>query len=114
MEHSNVTQLYAAVRNRDRLSINISVRVVLDDGSVSSGRGHDLGLGGMAIYVPLDLAVASAINISFQLPYSRIMFGVRAVVRNKNSFRYGVEFMKLTDFEAEEIKRITSILKLTA
>jgi hypothetical protein len=80
----------------------------------SAGRGHDLGVGGMAIYVPLELAVGTSVNISFQLPYSRMVLGIRAIVRNSNGFRYGVEFVDLTSAEVEEIKRITNVLELTA
>jgi len=68
----------------------------------------------MAIYVPLNLAVGTAVNVSFQLPYSRMTFGVRAIIRNSNGFRYGVEFADLTPSEEAEIKRIISILELTA
>lgn len=113
MKDSNLTQL-AAVRRYERLSVNVAVRAFLSDGRVTNGRGHDVGEGGMAIYVPLELAAGTVVNISFQLPYSRITFGVRATVRNSNGFRYGVEFVNLTTFEAEEIRRVTSILKLTA
>jgi hypothetical protein len=104
----------AAVRRYDRLSLNIAVRVFHEKGQFTTGRGHDVGRGGAAIYVPLDLAVGTSVNISFQLPYSRMVFGVRAIVRNSNGFRYGVEFVNLTPSEAVEIERIISILELTA
>jgi len=101
-------------RRHDRLSVNISVRVFRGKGQVALGRGHDIGVGGMAVYVPLELAVGTLLDISFQLPYSRIVLGIRSIVRNTDGFRYGVEFVNLTPFEAEEIERVTSILKLTA
>ncbi len=104
----------AAVRRYDRLSLNIAVRVFLEKEQFTNGRGHDVGVGGMAVYVPLDLAVGNSVNISFQLPYSRMVFGVRAIVRNSNGFRYGVEFVNLTPSEAAEIERIISILDLTS
>jgi len=104
----------AAARRYDRISLNIAVRVFLEKGRFTTGRGHDVGAGGMAIYVPLDLAVGTSVNISFQLPYSRMVFGVRAIVRNSNGFRYGVEFVNLTPSEAAEIEHIISILALTS
>jgi hypothetical protein len=95
------------------LSTNIRVRVF--QGTENTvGRGHDIGAGGMAIYVPLELAVGTSINLSFQLPYSRMVLGVHAIVRSSNGFRYGVEFVDLTLAEAEEIKRIANIMELTA
>lgn len=104
---------FAKARRCARLSLNIAVRVFDTDG-FTNGRGHDVGTGGMAIYVPLNLAVGTAVNVSFQLPYSRMTFGVRAIIRNSNGFRYGVEFADLTPSEEAEIKRIISILELTA
>jgi hypothetical protein len=68
----------------------------------------------MAIYVPLELAVGTSVNLSFQLPHSRMDLGVHAIVRNSNGFRYGVEFVDLTSAEVEEIKRVASIMELTA
>jgi hypothetical protein len=104
----------ANVRRYDRLSLNIAVRVFLEKGQFTSGRGHDVGGEGMAVYVPLDFAVGTSVNISFQLPYSRMVFGVRAIVRNSNGFRYGVEFVNLKPSEAAEIERIIDILELTS
>jgi hypothetical protein len=96
-----------------RISTNFSVRV-FHDAKPTLGRGHDLGAGGMAIYVPLELATGTLVSLSFQLPYSRMILGVRARVRNSEGFRYGVEFVDLTLAELQEIKRITAILELTA
>ena len=101
------------VRRYLRLSTNISVRV-FHDAKHTAGRGHDIGSGGMAIYVPLELPVGTSANISFQLPYSQMFLGVRAIVRNSNGFRYGVEFVDLTSAEAEEIKRIANIMELNS
>jgi hypothetical protein len=105
---------FAAVRRYQRLSINIGARVYLDNGQFTNGRCHDLGDGGMAIYVPLELTVGTVVNVCFQLPHSRMMFGVKATVRNCQGYRYGVEFVALTPAEVDEIKRIASILTLTS
>lgn len=104
---------YDAARRYSRLSVNISVRV-FHGAKHTAGRGHDIGAGGMALYVPLELAVGSSVNLSFQLPYSRMLLGVRAIVRNSSGFRYGIEFVDLTSAEMEEIVRVTSVLKLVA
>lgn len=104
---------YDTVRRYCRFSTNISVRL-FQGAKHTAGRVQDIGAGGMAIYVPLELAVGTLVNLSFQLPYSRMVLGVRAIVRNSNGFRYGVEFVDLTPDEVEEIKRIIAILELTA
>ena len=113
MANKTAPPTYDIVRRYLRLSANISVRV-FHGAKHTAGRGHDIGAGGMAIYVPLELAVGTSVNFSFQLPYSRMVLGVRAIVRNSNGFRYGVEFVDLTSADAEEIKRIAAIIELTA
>lgn len=113
MTDKNAPKTDNPVRRYLRLSSNISVRV-FHGAKHTSGRGHDIGAGGMAIYVPIELAVGTSVNISFQLPYSRMVLGVHAIVRNSDGFRYGVEFVDLTSAEVEEIKRIVNIMELTA
>jgi hypothetical protein len=114
MGNSNLMPSYDEVRRHERIPINVLVRFFLGEGKVTSGRAYDIAEGGMYIYVPLDLTVGTLVNISFQLPYSRIMFGVQAIVRNSAGFHYGVEFANLTSSESAEIERIISILKPNA
>ena len=102
-----------AVRNYTRMVLDIAVRVFPKDGAQTNGRGHDIGVGGMAVYVPLELKIEERIAISFQLPYSRIKLGLHAVVRNRNGFRYGLEFAAMTKAESDEIARVAAILELT-
>jgi hypothetical protein len=113
MTDKTTPPIYDTVRRFRRLSTNISVRV-FQGAKHTAGRGHDLGAGGMALYVPLELTVGTSLNLSFQLPYSQMVLGVRAIVRNSNGFRYGLEFVGLTSVEVDEIERIAAILELTA
>jgi hypothetical protein len=99
------------VRRHERIPINVLVRFFLGEGKVTNGRAYDIAEGGMYIYVPLDLTVGTVMNISFQLPYSRMVFGVQAIVRHGNGFHYGVEFVNFTSSEAAEIERIITVLK---
>jgi c-di-GMP-binding flagellar brake protein YcgR len=106
--------LYETARRYPRTSADVSVRVFVGANRFTNGRGHDIGAGGMAVYVPLELPLGTSVNLSFQLPHSRTVLGVRAVVRNRSGFRYGVEFMDLSSFETEEIKRLTEIMNLSS
>jgi hypothetical protein len=102
-----------AARLHPRMMVDIAIRAFPKDGVLTNGRGHDIGAGGMAMYVPLELALGEKFDVSFQLPYSRIMLGLHAVVRNRNGFRYGIEFERVTPAEAAEINRVTAILEMT-
>jgi hypothetical protein len=114
MSNLNLMPSYDEVRRHERIPINVLVRLFLGEGKVTSGRAYDIAEGGMYIYVPLDLTVGTLMNISFQLPYSRIVFGIQTIVRNSNGFHYGVEFANLASSEAAEMERIISILKPNA
>lgn len=101
------------VRRFSRMIVDISVRVFAPAPTPpTNGRGHDVSGGGMALYVPIELNIGDKLQLSFQLPYSRMRLGISAFVRNRNGFRYGVEFVGLTAAETAEIQRVTSILEL--
>jgi len=71
----------------------------------SFGRGYDISEGGMAIYVPLELAPQQEILVVFDVPPSRQRLGVRAVVRYASGYRYGVEFQSLDEHDRSELRR---------
>lgn len=71
------------------------------------GRGSDLSEGGMAIYAAADdIAEGMHVNVEFTLPYSRRVLRVEAIVRNKQGYRYGLEFLTLSSSQREEIGRL--------
>ena len=95
------------------MTVDISVRVFHGAPAATLGRGHDVSCNGMAVYTPVELALGSEIQVSFQLPYSRVRFGLKATVRNRNGFRYGIEFKELNSAERAEMERVTRVLTLT-
>lgn len=103
----------ASGRRHPRLNVDISVRVFRNGSFATLGRGHDLSCSGMALYTPVELEADQEIQLSFVLPYSRVQFGVRAFVRNRDGFRYGIEFTRLSRQESAEIERVTNILDMT-
>lgn len=100
------------LRKRERVILDTSIRVLREGQSPTLGRTHDLSSGGMSIYAPLELTQGDVIRLSFTLPNSRTQFEVSAVVKNRNGFRYGIEFADLTALESAEIQRVTGILAL--
>ena len=102
------------VRRHQRLCVDVSVRVFRNGNFATLGRGHDISSGGMALYTPIELECDQEIQLSFVLPYSRIQFGIKAFVRNRDGFRYGIEFASLSDQETAEVERVTKILAMTA
>ncbi len=104
-------------RRFERRSIDLRVRVfakIAGRSEVSYGRGHDLGEAGMAIYVPLELKVGQEIQVEFEAALVHVKFGVRGLVRNIHSYRYGVEFLQLSPQELKELRRLLNVIALTA
>ncbi len=108
------SQEIAPARQHNRVTIDVSVRVFADSFVPTLGRTQDLSSAGMSFYTPLDLALGSEVRLAFTLPMSRFHFGLKAIVRNREGFRYGVEFVALASAERAEIERITGLLALAA
>ncbi len=103
-------------RRFSRLPIDARVRVIAGPSKFDQtfGRAHDLGEGGMALYVPLDLKLGQQIKLEFDLPNSRTKLTVVSLVRNAEGHRYGIEFMGVTATEMEALRRALQMLELTS
>ncbi|HEY0564331.1 MAG TPA: PilZ domain-containing protein [Terriglobales bacterium] len=109
----NAFNLYAADRRFTRHKVDLRIIVTRElTREQSLGRGNDLGHGGMAVYVPLDLQPGERIHIAFSLPYTRLPFALAATVRNGASFKYGVAFESVSQQQQIEIDRICTKLAL--
>ena len=80
-------------RRWERLPVDIPVRVVTSKGfstTVVEGRGTEMSEGGMTLYAGILLNPGDLLEVEFDLPtHSR----VPAIVRSKNGFCFGLEFI---------------------
>ncbi len=103
------------LRRSPRYQVDVRLRlIVAKDGKnvVVHGRGNDISENGMAMFVAHELALEQRLEVEFTLPYSRQPLRVRIVVRNRNGYRYGVEFLTLSPPQKEEISRLCKALTL--
>jgi len=103
------------LRRSPRYTVDVRLRLIVNkDGKniVLHGRGNDISENGMALFVACDLQLEQRMEIEFTLPYSRQPLRVRIAVRNRNGYRYGVEFMSLSVLQREEILRLCKALTL--
>jgi hypothetical protein len=112
MSSDTLVKSGSGIRKHPRIGMDISARVFCKGGASSLARAHDISCGGLSLYAPMELAKGDVIKIAFELPHSRMRFGVSAVVKNRDGFRYGVEFLELTPQEFAEIKRVTKLLAI--
>ncbi|HVP42441.1 MAG TPA: PilZ domain-containing protein [Terriglobales bacterium] len=103
------------LRRNPRYHVDVRLKlVVTKDGKsiMIHGRGNDISETGMALFVAHVLEVGQRLEVEFTLPYSRQPLRVGITVRNKNGYRYGVEFMSLSVPQREEILRLCKALTL--
>lgn len=103
------------LRRSPRYTVDVRLRlVVAKDGKnqMIHGRGNDISENGMAMFVAHELAVEQRLEVEFTLPYSRQPLRVRIAVRNRNGYRYGVEFLNLSTPQKNEISRLCKALTL--
>lgn len=102
---TDLDQHNAERRRFPRYTIDIPVKVkVAGPGGLSTycyGRGGDIGKGGLSIHVPHELEVGKAIDLTLTLPYTGRAIGCHVIVRNREGFKYGVEFKELNASDNE-------------
>lgn len=107
-------QGYTTVRRWPRYKVDVPVRVItqgLTKVTIVQGRGSELNNGGMAIFAGTELAIDAQVQVEFTPPYSGQPIRVRCFVRNRNGYRYGVEFITESDDDYESVNQIEAILR---
>lgn len=87
-------------RRWSRHKIDVRLKTTFQqDGKITTafGRANALGEGGMGAYIPCSLAIGTSLLLELTFPYSSVEVKLRAVVRNCEGFRYGLEFFDLRD-----------------
>jgi len=91
--------IYATARRWPRFSVDLSLRVRVP-GSVENeyvlAHGREVSQGGMALYVPLEMEIGDVIELELSFPGVDEPVKLRATVRNRRGFIYGVEFLNPT------------------
>ena len=103
------------MRRFPRYKIDIAVRVTVVKTFEKQGfvaRGSELSENGLAAYVPAELNLGDRLSLDMMLPYSREALSVVAIIRNRNGFRYGMEFKDITESQRQTILRTCSALAL--
>jgi c-di-GMP-binding flagellar brake protein YcgR len=94
---------YSRVRRWPRYKVSLSLKVLIQGPAGAEqmyGHGRDISEGGMAVYVPTDFEIGDTTTIEIIFPNSIEKMSLRAVIRNREGFRYGVEFISPTPQEA--------------
>jgi hypothetical protein len=106
------------VRRWERFTVDIRMKASFRRNGMPLtvfGRGSDVSQGGMAAYIPSELTVGTSVDLELSLPYVSGEQPIRivAMVRNRNGFRYGLEYMALSDVDRERLLKSLRALSLT-
>jgi c-di-GMP-binding flagellar brake protein YcgR len=102
-------------RRWDRCHIDVQVKAKLGvngEHRVLHGRGTDLSCGGVAAVIAADLVIGQTIDVEVTLPYTTQPVRVRATVRNRDSYRYGLQFVNLSPADQKLIQQTCTALAL--
>jgi hypothetical protein len=105
--------IHEQVRRWPRHKIDVPVRAVIhkaDKTMIRDGRGMEVSEGGMCLMCQLmgvELGLGDEIEVEFTPPYSGNPIRVRSEVRNRDGYRYGVEFVPEGKKERSEVTRLT-------
>ncbi len=99
---------------RFEFDVRLRATVRKNSGRVAvQGRGNDLSGCGLAAFLPVDLAEGESIELDVTLPYATQPLKLRAVVRNRRGYLYGLEFANTTPAQRAVIARCCGALELT-
>jgi hypothetical protein len=101
-------------RRWPRHKIDVPVRAVIrkpDKTLIRDGRGMEMSEGGMCLFIGAELGLGEEIEVEFTPPYSGNPMRVRSEVRNRDGYRYGVEFVPDGKNERSEVARLRQMLK---
>jgi hypothetical protein len=90
-------------RQTPRRSIEVPLSVTFGSATFR-GWSTDVGTGGLGMTVAAEIAVSSELLVEFAVE-GRTPIKVRAVVRYRKGFKYGLEFLMITPQDLEAIKK---------
>ncbi|HLW52925.1 MAG TPA: PilZ domain-containing protein [Candidatus Angelobacter sp.] len=85
----------AQARRWPRYRIDARLKVQTPDEKPAFGRANNLSHGGMGAYIPCAIPVGAEILLEINFTHATADVKVKAVVRNADGYRYGLEFMDL-------------------
>jgi len=90
-------------RRQPRFKIEVDISIDSRTCGMLKGRTVDISESGISALLPIEVPVGEVVELAFMLPFGPVT--IYAMVRQRNAFRYGFQFME-SNF-AEEVIRPT-------
>jgi hypothetical protein len=108
-------QDWSKERKWTRFRVEVRIKVSYVRGQQTSftfGQGSDVSEGGLAGYLPVELDLGELVDLELKLPYSKQPVRIKAAVRSRDGFRYGLEYKLMQPEEREQLQRSLKALAL--
>ncbi|HKN33119.1 MAG TPA: PilZ domain-containing protein [Terriglobales bacterium] len=105
-----------SMRRFPRYQLDVRIVVHVFRAGVNStvwGRSTMIGQEGIGGTLTGGLELGEVVGLEFTLPLSRQPTKLRAIVRYKDGFQYGLEFLAMDAAQKEALRRACSILPLS-
>ena len=90
----------------------LDVRIVVRAKETFLGRTKDIAEGGLGATIPSDINIGEIVELELQLPDAAEPLKVKAEVRYRHGFQYGLKFVNATEQQKEMIRRTTRDLRM--
>ena len=98
---------------RQSVVIPVNITVILEGEKHSfRGRASDISRGGMSLFLTRELPFGTSMKLEFLMPYNTTELIVQGVIRNRDGFTHGVEFLNPTAQQQQLIERTCKIFQL--
>jgi hypothetical protein len=90
---SNHSAEFIEQRVRPRYQLNVDIRVYARNNPVIRGHTSDISESGVSAVLREEVPVGEIVRLEFTVPHGEVE--VLAVVRQRNAFRYGFQFLEV-------------------
>ena len=94
----NQTREFMDARRHPRHKLDVAIRVYPRNASVVRGHTVDISESGLSAMLLVEIPVGEVVRLEFDLPDAPV--DVHAMVRQRNAFRYGLQFVDSGSVEA--------------
>jgi hypothetical protein len=101
-------------RRYRRYKLDVPVRIIVQTEQktrIIHGRGNELNQGGLAVHAGVELELGDTVEVEFTPAYTHQPLRARAAVRNRDGYRYGLEFLTETPVDQERVEDIRTALQ---
>lgn len=93
--------------SRHRVEFRVTLSHFLgDDYANLEGHSRNLSMSGIGILMAAELNSSEVVDLSFQIPGLSVPWEIRAVVRYRRGYQYGLEFVSLTEEQQSQLEKV--------